>query len=94
MTGLPSSSPVARPAAPSVVGPPRPTGSEPGFPRKEEPVLAAFELTPTAPLDETGKRQVDCVSLAGAEALLLKLNIRTSSGSTLAFASMRPRGSR
>ena len=24
----------------------------PGFPRKEEPVLAGFQLTPTAPADE------------------------------------------
>jgi hypothetical protein len=44
--------PVARPGASSVVGPARPIGRSPGFPRKEEPVLAGFELTPTTPLDE------------------------------------------
>ena len=48
----PSLSPVARPAAASVVGPPRQIGSEPWFPSEEEPVLARFWLIPTAPLDE------------------------------------------
>jgi hypothetical protein len=45
-------SPVARPAAPLAVGAPRPIGSEPWFPAEGGAVLAGFELTPTAPLDE------------------------------------------
>ncbi len=49
-------SPVARPAARSVAGRPRPIRSEPWFPRKEEPVLAGFELTPAALLDDHRQR--------------------------------------
>lgn len=47
-------SPVARPATPLVVSRRNRSERSPGFPRKEEPVLAGFELSPTAPLDELG----------------------------------------
>ena len=51
-TPAPSLSPLAQPSPP-----PAPIGvsgrsESPALPRKEEPVLAGFELTPTAPLDE------------------------------------------
>ena len=45
--GLPRSSPIARPAAPSAVGRRGRSERSPGFPREEEPVLADFQLTPT-----------------------------------------------
>ena len=45
-------SPVAQPTPPPATIGVSVRSESPALPRKEEPVLAGFELTPTAPLDE------------------------------------------